>query len=57
MLLKNAIYITIGLRRYLVGISKNISKSEEKELSVCNTSEVSSEEFDFSIERLSHGIG
>jgi hypothetical protein len=45
------------LRRYLVGISKNISKSEEKELSVCNTSEVSSEEFDFSIERLSHGIG
>ena len=40
-----------------MGISKNISKSEEKELSVSNTSEVSSEEFDFSIERLCHGIG
>ena len=39
-----------------MGISKNISKPEEKELGVSNTSEVGSEKFYFGVERFGHSV-
>ena len=42
--------------RNLVGICIQVSESEEEELFVCHSSKVSPEEFDFGIERLSHGV-
>ena len=46
----------IGVSRNLVGICIQVSESEEEELFVCHSSKVSPEEFDFGIERLSHGV-
>ena len=46
----------IRVSRNLVGICTQVSEAEEEELFVCNSSKVSPEEFDFGIERLSHGV-
>ena len=37
------------LRGNLVGISKNTSKSEQKELDISNTSKISPKKFDFGV--------
>ena len=44
------------ISRNLVGICIQVSESEEEELFVSHSSKISPEEFDFGIERLSHGV-